>query len=67
MDYKEYTERVAPIYARYKNAKAHRCELTARARVRDMARLYAQYRGVRYEDAYKLCRDKLCADGMIPT
>lgn len=67
MDYKEYTERVAPIYARYKNAMVNRCKLTANARVRDMARLYAQYRGVEFEDACKLFREKLDAHDVIPT
>lgn len=35
-----FIKRVAPIVERYKNAKKHRCPLTAQARVRDMVKAY---------------------------
>lgn len=65
MDYKEYVERVSVLYSRYNNAKSHRCELTARARVRDIAKLYSQYKGIEYTEAIQLFREKLEANELI--
>lgn len=66
MEYKEYTDRLAPLLARYKNAAKNNCKLTAHARLRDMAKLYAEYRGVSYDEAHRLFSDSLQTNGFIP-
>lgn len=58
---------MAPLLARYNNAKRNKCPLTARARVRDMAKLYAAYRGADYKDAYRLFANKLENNEIIPS
>lgn len=66
MNYKEYTDRLAPLLARYKNATKYNCKLTACARVRDMAKLYSHYRGVSYDEAHRLFSNCLQTNGLIP-
>lgn len=67
MTYEDYTSRINPVYARYRNAVGIGCKLTAAARVRDMARLYAEYKGIPYGESLCLFSEKLHHDGFIPT
>lgn len=38
----EFIKHIAPLLERYKNAKKHRCTLTAQARVRDMVKMHSR-------------------------
>lgn len=67
MIYEDYTSRITPVYARYRNAVGIGCKLTAAARVRDMAKLYAEYKGISYEESFCLFNEKLHHDSFIPT
>ncbi len=66
MTYEDYTTILAPLFARYQNAKHNHCVLTANARIRDMAKLYAEYRRVDVQDAYKLFKTKLENNEIVP-
>lgn len=65
MTYEDYTTRLAPLMLRYKNAERHNCRLTANARLRDMAKLYSEYRGIPLGEAMTLFREKL-SNNIIP-
>lgn len=67
MIYREYIARIEPIYARYKKAASIGCKLTAAARVRDMAKAYAEYKGITYNEARNLFLEKLHHSDFIPT
>lgn len=51
MDRITYQDRMDSLVYRYRNAQKNKCVRTARARVRDMAKLYAEYSGKSYSES----------------
>lgn len=53
-----YNELNSEYLARYKNARKNNCPRTARARLRDMAKLMSEYESKPYEECLAVLREK---------
>ena len=51
MDRQQYEDMMYSLGGRLVNARNHHCPKTARARLRDMAKIHAEFRGISYDEA----------------